>query len=82
MKSTTAILAAAAGALFLAAAPVHAEEQVGKEGKIKCEGVNSCKGHGDCHSAHNECAGKNGCKGKGFKMMTPEDCKAAQAAQE
>jgi uncharacterized membrane protein len=82
MKSSIAILAAAAGALFLAASPAHAEENVGKEGKIKCEGVNSCKGHSDCHSAHNECSGKNACKGKGFKIMTPEECKAAQAEKD
>ena len=80
MKSKTAILAAAAGALFLAAAPALADE--GKEGKVKCEGVNSCKGHSDCHSASNECSGKNSCKGKGYKMMTPEECKAAKDKME
>jgi hypothetical protein len=79
MKTRTAMLAAAAGALFLsgAAAPAFAEE--GKDAKVKCEGVNSCKGHSDCSTAQNDCSGKNSCKGKGFVMMTPEDCKAAQA---
>jgi uncharacterized membrane protein len=81
MKTRTAVLAAAAGALFLSGAvsPAFAEE--GKEGKVKCEGVNSCKGHSECSSAHNECAGKNSCKGKGFVMMTPEACKAAKAKE-
>jgi len=81
VKSKTAILAAAAGALFLAASPALAGDE-GKEGKVKCEGVNSCKGHSDCHSAGNECSGKNSCKGKGYKMMTPEDCKAAKEKME
>jgi hypothetical protein len=74
----TAILAAAAGALFLAASPALAAEGEGMDAKVKCEGVNSCKGHSECSTAENDCAGKNGCKGKGFMMMTPEECKAAK----
>jgi uncharacterized membrane protein len=79
MKTRTAVLAAAAGALFLSGAvsPAFAEE--GKEGKVKCEGVNSCKGHSDCKTAENACKGKNGCGGKGFKMMSQADCDAAKA---
>ena len=78
VANQTAILAAAAGALLLAAAPALAADQEGSAAKVKCEGVNSCKGQSDCHTANNECAGKNCCKGKGFKMMTPEECKAAK----
>ena len=63
MNRNTAILAAAAGALFLASVPAHAAE--GSKTQVKCEGVNSCKGHSDCKSAQNDCAGKNSCKGKG-----------------
>jgi hypothetical protein len=79
MKSKSGILAAAAASLFvvgaagLAAAPATAAD------KIKCEGVNSCKGHSDCKTAHSECKGKNSCKGKGFQMLTPEECDAAKA---
>jgi hypothetical protein len=73
----TAILAAAAGALFLGASPALADE-MGTDAKVKCEGVNSCKGHSECSTAENDCAGKNSCKGKGFVMMTPEECKAAK----
>jgi hypothetical protein len=77
VNARTAILAAAAGALFLAgqATPSLAAEE---DGKIKCEGVNACKGHSDCSTATNECSGQNSCKGKGFVMMTPEECKAAK----
>lgn len=77
-----ALIAAAAGALFLTAAPALADHHEGKEAKTKCEGANSCKGKSDCHTAHNECAGKNGCQGKGFKMMTPAECDAAKAERE
>ena len=76
MNRKTAILAAAAGALFLNASPAVADE--GTEPKVKCEGVNSCKGHSECSTAEHDCAGKNGCKGKGYQMMTPEECKAAK----
>ena len=78
MNRKTAILAAAAGALFLSASPALAEEGAGSDAKVKCEGVNSCKGHSECNTAENDCAGKNSCKGKGFVMMTPEECKAAK----
>ena len=81
MQTKTAILAAAAGALLLAASPAFAADE-DKEGKIKCEGVNSCKGHSDCHTADSECSGKNSCKGKGYKKMTPEECTAAKEKME
>ena len=78
MQTKTAILAAAAGALLLAASPALADTNEEKEGKIKCEGAHSCKGQSDCHTADSECSGKNSCKGKGYKLMTPEECKAAK----
>lgn len=56
----------------------HAAEPSG-EAKIKCEGVNSCKGHSDCKSAAYACKGQNGCGGKGFLMMTQAECDAAKA---
>lgn len=79
MKNRTVMLAAAAGALFLAASPSVAEPgeaQGNSEAKIKCEGANSCKGQNDCSGAHNGCAGKSSCKGMGFKMLSAEECEA------
>jgi hypothetical protein len=72
---------ASAAALLLAggAVPSHAEE-AGAEAKVKCEGVNACKGHSDCKTAENECKGMNSCAGKGFMMMTEAECEAAKAA--
>lgn len=54
-----------------AAAPAPAAKKM-----VKCEGVNSCKGHGACKSAHNECKGKNGCAGKGVVEMSEDECAA------
>jgi hypothetical protein len=76
-KTTTALLAAAAGALFLAQ-PAPASEHEKSDGKVKCEGANGCKGSSACHTASHDCAGKNECKGKGYLMLTPEECKAAK----
>jgi hypothetical protein len=74
----TAVLAAAAAALFLSGVPVAALANA-DEAKVKCEGVNSCKGQGSCHTAKNECAGKNGCAGQGVVDMTQAECDAAKA---
>ncbi|HKA15577.1 MAG TPA: hypothetical protein VKH41_11215 [Myxococcota bacterium] len=54
-------------------------EEGGAAAKVKCEGVNSCKGKSDCKSAHNDCKGKNGCAGKGYMSMTQAECDAAKA---
>ena len=43
------------------------------EGKVKCEGVNACKGQSSCKSA------KNSCKGAGFLELTKSECDAAHA---
>src|SRR4030095_11181057 len=80
MKTRSALVASAAAAMFVTglAGAAHAEES-GGAAKIKCEGVNSCKGHSDCNSAKNDCKGKNDCAGKGFMMMSKAECDAAKA---
>ena len=80
MRTRSAVIASAAAAIFVAgmAGAAHAE-QGGAEAKVKCEGVNSCKGHGDCKTAQNSCKGKNGCAGQGFMMMSQAECDAAKA---
>lgn len=62
--------------LLLAVAPRvgHADDKT-KEAKVKCSGINSCKGKGSCSGATNGCAGKNGCKGKGWVEATAKECK-------
>nr|CAA6829417.1 MAG: Unknown protein [uncultured Thiotrichaceae bacterium] len=44
------------------------------EAKVKCSGINSCKGTGACGTAKHDCAGKNACKGQGWIKASKEDC--------
>ena len=67
-------IAAMAAGMFLTMAPLAASAK--GAAKVHCEGVNSCKGKGSCHSANNGCAGQNSCKGKGWIEMTEKECKA------
>lgn len=73
MSTKGAFVAALAVGLFAAAVPALAH--AADTDKVRCEGVNECKGKGGCHSAANACAGKNGCKGKGVVDMSAKDCK-------
>lgn len=61
--------------LMLAASPdlAHADGKT-KEAKVKCRGINECKGKGSCATATNDCAGLNACKGKGWIAVTPKEC--------
>jgi len=70
-------LATAAAGLFVAGVPAHAAE--GTEAKVKCEGVNQCKGQSACNTAKNACSGQNACAGQGFLMLSQEECDAAKA---
>ena len=76
-KLTGFALATAAAGLF---AMTAADPAVAQAVKVKCEGVNSCKGHSDCKSAKNSCKGLNSCKGQGFTEMSQADCDKAKAA--
>jgi hypothetical protein len=75
MTTGKAIAMTVAG-LLLAAAPRvgHADDKT-KEAKVKCSGINSCKGKGSCSGASNSCSGQNGCKGKGWTEVTAKECK-------
>ena len=79
MKTTKAggmAIATAAALLFASFAATTASAD---EAKVKCTGVNSCKGQSSCKSAKNSCKGMNSCKGKGFVEMSKSDCDAAKA---
>ena len=75
-KLTGIALATAAAAMFAmtAAGPVGAQEA-----KVKCKGVNACKGKSGCKSEKNSCKGLNACKGQGFTEMSKADCDKAKA---
>jgi len=82
MTRRSAVIAAAAAAIFVSGVATHAvaSDHEGSE-KVKCEGVNSCKGQSECKTAHSSCGGHNECAGKGWVKMTPEECEKAKAAQ-
>lgn len=73
-------VSAAASAALIAIAAINAAPAIadsGKDAKVHCYGVNSCKGTSDCKTAEHACKGQNACKGHGFKEMTAEACTAA-----
>ena len=76
-KLTGIALATAAAGMFALTAAGPAAAQAAK---VKCEGVNGCKGLGDCKGAKNECKGLGECKGMGYKEMSQADCDKAKAA--
>jgi len=81
MSNKGAILAAAAAAAFVLGAGNAALANHHEKGeKVKCEGVNACKGSSECKTAENECGGHNSCKGKGWVTMSKADCDAAKKA--
>jgi hypothetical protein len=69
-----ALVAAAVAGLFLTGKALAAEKG-GEQAKVKCEGVNECKGKGACGGATHDCAGKNECKGKGWIQISEAECK-------
>jgi uncharacterized membrane protein len=81
MTRRSAVIAAAAAALFVsgAATQAMADHHEGSE-KVKCEGVNGCKGQSECATDHSSCNGHNDCAGKGWVKMTPDECEKAKAA--
>lgn len=74
-------LVVAAGVLSLLATGYGlAGSTVGDEGEgtemVKCTGINSCSGKGECGAADgsHDCAGKNSCEGKGWVKVSAEEC--------
>ena len=67
MKLRGVLVASAALGLLMAGPSVGLAEGEGN-GEVKCQGANSCKGHGECGAADgsHDCSGKNSCKGKGW----------------
>jgi hypothetical protein len=89
MTKRGSVLAAAAAAAFALGASGNALAGQSDEAafthhekgeKMHCEGVNACKGKGECKTAANECGGLNACQGKGWVSMSQEECDAAKKA--
>jgi len=75
MKSGKVIAMSVAGLLVAGASSMAFAQTATKDAKVKCAGVNGCKGKGSCSSANNGCKGQNGCKGKGWTETTAQACK-------
>ncbi len=50
-----------------------AADKAGEE-KVRCAGINECKGHGSCAGAGHSCAGQNFCKGQGWVETSAAEC--------
>jgi hypothetical protein len=75
MKSGKVIAMSVAGLLVAGASGMAFAQAPAKDAKVKCSGINACKGKGSCSSANNGCKGQNGCKGKGWTETTAQACK-------
>lgn len=76
MKTSTKgmLMATAAAALFLSGAATATAADKATGDKVRCAGINECKGHGACRGAGNGCAGQNGCKGQGVVETSKAEC--------
>jgi len=72
-------IAMATAAALLFSSATFTSASAADAAKVKCEGVNSCKGKSACSTASNACQGQNSCKGKGFLSLSKADCDAAKA---
>ena len=74
-SNTSKILLASAVAGILAAGPfTGTAANAAEDGKVKCYGVNACKGQGACGGKGHSCAGTNACKGQGFIEISEDEC--------
>jgi hypothetical protein len=72
MTMKGAFVAAAVAGLFAAGTPAVVKAAAGD--KVKCSGINACKGKGACKGGASTCKGMNACKGKGWIETTEKDC--------
>ena len=71
------VFVASAALGLLAASPGTASADHHEGDGVKCAGINSCGGKGECAAADgsHDCGGKNSCKGKGWvKVESAEAC--------
>jgi hypothetical protein len=72
------LVASAALGLMAGAPGVTSAANHEDGGEVKCQGINSCAGKGECGAADgsHDCGGKNSCKGKGWITTgSAEECK-------
>jgi hypothetical protein len=77
-KKIAGMAVAAAAAMLFASGCASTGTGSGSMAKVKCAGVNACKGHGECKSTTNGCRGQNACGRQGWVFMeSKNDCTAA-----
>ena len=85
INSRVLLASAAAGLMTLAVAAspgdARAEEGGGEPAKVKCYGINSCKGTGECGGKGHACAGKNACKGQGWVYKDKDECLSTEGGR-
>jgi uncharacterized membrane protein len=73
-RTNTMLMAAVAGLLTVGAVGAASTAQAAEGDKVKCYGINACKGQGGCAGSGHACGGQNACKGQGFVETTKDDC--------
>ena len=73
-KKNAVLMAAVAGLLTAGVVGTATTARAADADKVKCYGINACKGHGSCAGAGHACAGKNACKGQSFVETSKDDC--------
>lgn len=78
MKKNRGLVIASAVALLITSQSFAATETSAPAKSVKCFGVNSCRGKGQCsEKGSNACAGQNACQGKGWLYSQAADqCQA------
>ena len=72
-----ALIVAAVAALFgcMGSNP-EPQAPSGTAGSVRCAGINSCKGQGECSTADHSCGKHTPCKGQGWLSVSAEECAA------
>lgn len=71
---SVAAIALAAAAL-LASGHAIVPASAADDTKVKCVGVNACKGKSECATEKNACATQNACKDHGWITLTEKECR-------
>ncbi|MCA9693832.1 MAG: hypothetical protein KC636_29870 [Myxococcales bacterium] len=82
LRSPGTTMALSAAALFIGACAGAGSSAIPPDAIVKCQGVNGCKGQGQCMTKAadgallNQCGGQNSCKGKGWVETAKSSCDA------
>lgn len=80
-SSKLLMASAVAGLLAVGVAGTARADDAGGKEKVKCYGVNKCKGMGNCGGSGYSCAGNNACKGQGWLHIDKDTCLKIQGGR-